>query len=115
MANRSDVRVRVDFSHYPRVARHLQDRADAIVRATALDLEAQMKVRAPVDTGFLRGSIQTSRVKAGHWRVVVGADYGIYLEYGTVHNRPQPFRDPAIRVVRPKFIRAMKAIMEGAP
>lgn len=108
------MRVRVDFSHYPRVARHLADRADTIVRATAFDLEAQMKVRAPIDTGFLRGSIQTSKVKAGHWRVVVGADYGLYLEYGTVHNRAQPFRDPAIRVVRPRFTKAMRAILDGA-
>jgi HK97 gp10 family phage protein len=50
-----------------------------------------MRSLAPVDTGALRDSIdETSN------GVEVGVDYGVYVEYGTAHNAPQPFTVPAI-------------------
>lgn len=114
MAGKADVRFRVDFNRYPEISRRIHRQADAIVTRTALDLEGQMKVRAPVDTGFLRGSIQARRVGHAHWRVTVGADYGIYLEYGAAGRRAQPYFHPAIRVVRPAFRRSMQGILEAA-
>jgi HK97 gp10 family phage protein len=50
-----------------------------------------MRSLAPVLTGDLRDSInETSN------GVEVGVDYGVYVEYGTAHNAPQPFTVPAI-------------------
>lgn len=106
----TDVRTVIVFNHFPQITAALKTKADAIVTRTALDLEGQMKVRAPVRTGFLRGSIQASRVGVAHWRVVVGADYGLYVENGTRHNAPHPFVRPAIAVVRPAFIAAMRKV-----
>lgn len=108
------VNYRIVSNDLPRIAAGMQAQADAIVARTALDLEAQMKVRAPVRTGFLRGSIQASRVGSGHWRVVVGADYGLFVENGTVRARPQPFVRPAVRIVRPAFVEAMRRLATEA-
>lgn len=111
---RGDVRVRVEFDRFPELTRRMVQRADAETARAALEVQAQAQVRAPVDTGFLRASIQAARVAAAHWRVTVGADYGFYVEHGTARARPQPFVHPAVEVVRPRFVAAMRRILEGA-
>lgn len=105
------VRWVVEQNNWPKIVRQLEDKADLIVRKTAMDLEAQAKVRAAVDTGIMRGSIQASRVAARHWRVTVGAEYGIYVEYGTRFAAPQPFMDPAVQAVWPAFQAAMRTAL----
>lgn len=50
---------------------------------------------APIRTGFLKSSVQTIKIAKG-WRLLVGADYGAYVNYGTRHMAPQPFYDQAI-------------------
>jgi HK97 gp10 family phage protein len=56
-----------------------------------------MRSFAPVLTGALRDSIDETSDG-----VEVGADYGVYVEYGTAHNAPQPFTVPAInRNIKP--------------
>ncbi len=97
-------------NNWPRMRAQMLDKADAAVVKAALDIEAQAKMRAPVLTGFLRGSIQASRVGPRHWRVDVGADYGIYQEYGTVHSNPHPFFEPAVNAVWPTFQEAMRSL-----
>lgn len=106
----NDVTVRVVFNDFPKRAAQIEAKADAIVTKTAMDLEGQMKVREAVRTGFLRASTQAVRVARRHWRVVVGADYGAFVNYGTRHQAPQPFVEPAIAVVRPVFLAAMRKV-----
>lgn len=68
------------------------------VRKTAMDIEADAKDLAPVDTGFLRNSISTSvRGSATTATAEVGptADYGIYQELGTSKMAAQPYLAPA--------------------
>ncbi|QEK11692.1 HK97 gp10 family phage protein [Crassaminicella thermophila] len=52
----------------------------------ALDLEGTIKRRTPVDTGRLRGSFTTGRVKkiGGEWYIEVGTnvEYAEHIEYG---------------------------------
>lgn len=62
----------------------LPAKAERIASKIAHDIEASAKERAPVDTGHLRGSIQAAPVSPGVWRVTVGADYGIFVEFGHV-------------------------------
>lgn len=45
--------------------------------------------------------------------VAVGAEYGIYVEYGTLYNRAQPFMTPAADSVKSDFERDMAKAMEG--
>lgn len=106
-----DVRVRVVFDRFPQITQAMAAKADAIVMKATMDLEAQMKVRAAVRTGFLRASIQGARVGPAHGRVVVGAEYGAYVEYGTRSTAPHPFRQPAVDVIRPVFLAAMRKVV----
>lgn len=50
-----------------------------------------------VDTGFLKNSIVAQPEKPLRWVVLVGAVYGIWLEYGTTHMAARPFMLPAFR------------------
>lgn len=101
-------RITVERNDFPKIADKVPRVVERVVAKTALDLSAQMKVRAAVDTGFMRGSIQAKRVSASHWRVTVGAEYGIYVEMGTRHTRAQPFVQPSVAAIAPVFRSAMK-------
>lgn len=104
---------RVTYTRLPQVITNLAT-VDAIVAKAAADIEAGAKVRAPVDTGTLRNSIQASMVGVAHWRVTVGADYGVHVEWGTVHMAAQPFLRPAVTEVRPQFLYAMRKAVTAA-
>lgn len=101
----------VTGNQFPSILAGLEAKADAIVTKAAMDVEAGAKTRAPVDTGTLRASIQATRVGVAHWRVVVGADYGLYVEYGTYRMAARPFLRPALDTVRPVFLAAMKGLV----
>jgi HK97 gp10 family phage protein len=86
-------------------------RAAAVVRKTALDLEATAKNRAPVDTGALKNSISTDF--AGDGPNVMAAEigptvhYGAYVEYGTSRMSPQPYMGPALDVHSAAYLAAL--------
>lgn len=65
-------------------------------------LEGMVAMRAPVDTGFLRNSVQ-STVTGTTGVVTVGAEYGAYVEYGTRRMSAQPYFHPAIEQFRPIY------------
>lgn len=55
-----------------------------IIAETAEMAVSQMKALAPVDDGNLKGSIDVTYMKGGLSAYIrVGAEYGIYVEYGT--------------------------------
>lgn len=104
-------------NRFPNIIRGMENKARAIVAKTALDLAAHAQSRAPVDTGNLKSSIQARQVGGNaesgsiHWRVTVGAEYGMYVEWGTVNMAAQPFMQPAIQVVTPAFLKAMRKVV----
>jgi HK97 gp10 family phage protein len=105
------VRARVVRNDLGRIADGMDRKAVAVVRKTALDIEADAKGRAPVDTGALRNSIQTTM--AGDMSAVVapGVDYAIFVEFGTARMAARPYLIPAAEAHRQPFIDAMKAIV----
>lgn len=105
------VKWRIVQNDFPKIIAGMEAKADAIVTKAAMDLEAHAKTRAPVDTGTLKNSIQATRVGTAHWRVVVGADYGVYVEWGTSRMAAQPFLQPAIQAVSPGFLQALKSVV----
>lgn len=109
---KSGVNWRVVYNHFPEIIAGMEGRANALVAKAALDIEAGAKARAAVDTGNLRGSIQATKIKDGHWRVTVGAEYGIYVEMGTRFMGPQPFFSPAVRAVTREFRRALRGVVQ---
>jgi HK97 gp10 family phage protein len=75
--------------------------------------EAGAKRRAHVITGHMRNSIRRERLGYGKHRVIVGAHYGVYEEYGTRHRPPHPFFRPAVREQAAIFRRAMREVFNG--
>lgn len=70
------------------------------LKKTALDIEADAKGLAPVDTGNLRNSISTSFAGDGRFGAIAAevgptAEYGVYQEYGTSTQPGTPFLGPA--------------------
>ena len=92
----------------------LEQRADAAVRKTGLDVEADAKILAPVDTGNLRNSITTT-ISGGGMTAEIGpaAAYGIYVEMGTRRMRPQPYMLPALQSQQGAFEQAVSQIVDG--
>lgn len=90
-------------------------RAAAALRKTAMDIEADAKAMAPVDTGNLQNSISTSITgdgRFGSMSAEVGptAEYGIYQEFGTSVMGAQPFMGPAFDRRAPGYAAALADI-----
>lgn len=85
-----------------------------VVKSTALQCEAKAKVKAPVSTGALSNSIQAQPETELSWTVGPAMDYGIYVEYGTVHMAPRPYMTPAAEELRGPFIQRMNDAVERA-
>lgn len=70
----------------------------AALKAQVIRTEAVLN--APVQTGRLRQSIGIQKVGDGHYRVGTSVSYAPFVEYGTRHQRAQPFMRPAVEKVR---------------
>jgi HK97 gp10 family phage protein len=94
------------------ISARLRAAASRIVTATARKLEGRAKVLAPVDTGFLRNSIQALKTGDLSAVVFVGAEYGVYVEFGTRRMRAQPFFTPAADEARRYFEAEMRKLVQ---
>lgn len=70
-----------------------------VVKDAADEVEARAKIAAPFDTGFLAGSIQATHPEELTSVVTVGAEYGIFVELGTVKMAARPYLGPAVEAV----------------
>jgi len=121
-----------EFNHFPELAKQIHDAAVAIVKKAAFDVEAAAKGFAPVRTGFLRNSIYVRTADDSDYGggadllpeieapesdqeawVAVGANYGIYLEFGTRFMAAQPYMVPGAEQVRGGFEQAMQALEDS--
>jgi HK97 gp10 family phage protein len=95
--------VRVEgFKFQALQARMRKNIADAVNNAaeSCVSLGQQL---SPVDTGFMRDNIkQIDTATPEQLRAVVesGADYSVFVEYGTVNQDAQPFFTPAFESAR---------------
>jgi HK97 gp10 family phage protein len=62
----------------------------------ALLVTRSAKIKAPVDTGFLKSAIQPERPSYWEADVVSHAEYSIYQEVGTSKMKAHPFMRPAL-------------------
>lgn len=90
-----------------------RDLVKQILVKTATDIEATAKSLAPVDTGFLRNSIQVDLgdIQELRARVKVGAEYGRFVEFGTRKMAAQPYLTPAVEQHRAAFKAAMNQVV----
>jgi HK97 gp10 family phage protein len=84
--------IRRKQTNYPAAFRRLLDRF--LPKAGQL-VEGEAKLRTPVDTGRLRGSI-ASKVDGDKAIVGTNVEYAPYVEYGTGKMRAQPYLRPSI-------------------
>lgn len=86
-------------------------KAARAVAKTAAMIESGAKQRAPVDTGTLRNSID-STVSILTAEIGPTANYGAYVEYGTWKMAPQPYMGPSADAAEPGFRKAMEQVAE---
>lgn len=103
----------VVYNRLPAIRAAAAKRVDTAVAKAAMDTEALATVLAPIDTGNLRNSIASDKVRPFTWRVTANADYALYVEMGAYNvrakkNMPaQPYLDPALRQVWPTLMTAL--------
>lgn len=95
----------------PRLRTTMEQRAEMFVAKAAMDVEREMKTRVPVDTGFLKNSIQAARTGPAQWTVTVGAEYGLFIDWGTARMPARPFVAPSVAAVSPNFLAAMRTLV----
>jgi hypothetical protein len=98
--------IRIEKDNRAQWKRFYANNADILVGKAAHDCEAAAKASAPIDTGFLRNSIQALKISSGVWQVNVGAAYGVFLEFGTRFMAARPFLYPA-------FLKASSALNQA--
>jgi len=118
-------RVGLVFNVLPKVAPSARRILSEVVRATAFNIEADARHRAPVDTGFLRSSIQAEQVSELAAEIAVGAEYGAAVEFGTGTRSIDPEADHQPIVIRPRTKKALfwpgaehpvaQVVQEGQP
>jgi HK97 gp10 family phage protein len=113
--------ITLDTTILDRIMSSLAMNVDQVLRAMAFEVESEAKdcmtdggagkAHVPskpgeppaIDTGTLKGSINSRKVKKGMYHVQDGVDYGIYLEVGTSRMSKRPFMVPAVETTR-KYI-----------
>jgi HK97 gp10 family phage protein len=83
-----------------------------VIEMAAMNIEAEAKQLAPVDTGNLRASIGASSEGPLSWVVRASAHYAVYVEMGTRYMAAQPFMRPAVERARAR-LSAMPNISVG--
>lgn len=107
------ISVTVQYNHFGALARKLPSLASIAVRKAAIDIMTNARMAAPVLTGNLMNSIQVLIESATSALVTVGAEYGIYVEFGTRYMAARPYFMPAVELVAPQFEAALRNALGG--
>lgn len=92
------------YNRIPQLIAAVEANARAGVVKHANLIASDARARAPVETGFLRSSIHVESVSTGkEANIVVGADYGLFVEYGTYKMAAQPYLNPALEADKQAF------------
>jgi HK97 gp10 family phage protein len=94
------ITVKLDTRALDKLAASLNMETDRVIASAAFQVEAEAKVRAPVDTGALKNSIHTEPKGNKTYWVSDAVEYGIYQEFGTHRMSAHPFMMPAVEKVR---------------
>ncbi|MEY8538943.1 HK97-gp10 family putative phage morphogenesis protein [Lactococcus muris] len=99
----------LSFKGIDQLVKHLDKAASLsdvqkVVKSNGAQLNKKMQVAAPVDTGYLKRSINMS-LEDGGFSAKVGptANYAPYLEYGTRFQNAQPFVKPSFNIQKNIF------------
>lgn len=83
-----------------------------VVRAHGAEMNKAAQLKAPVDTGFLQGSIVFTLADTGLTaQSTATANYSIYVEFGTRYQSAQPFMRPAFNAQKRRFKADLERLM----
>lgn len=99
-----------NISKKPRVMR---ERVDHELSRSALRVEHNAKILAPWDTGWMSNNIYSDKEDFLKYRVVSPAEYSIFVERGTRHQRAQPFFFIALEDEYPRLMKSLQKIVKG--
>lgn len=124
-----------EFNDWDAIAEKFDTAISQVIRKTAFDIKAGYQARVKKDTSFAANSAYVSTLEESTYGqgatptkpdayllpeekpenpneaiIGIGANYGIYLEMGTVHMPASPALIPAVDAARPGFDAAMSAI-----
>lgn len=106
------VKVKVT-SRTKEVSKDIRAAVEKGLTAAALLVEGDAKLRAPVDTGNLRSSIN-HQVDGDRATVGTNVEYAPHVEYGTSRQSAQPYLEPALRDNKDKISKIIRdAIRQG--
>jgi len=98
-------------SRVPQVIKKTRTAVSRAVKDAAKGMVADAKQHAPVDTGYLRSSVSMQMLNDLAAEVIVGADYGVYVELGTRRMAAQPFFFPAFTRTRIAFENKLRKLL----
>jgi HK97 gp10 family phage protein len=79
------------------------------LEAGARIVETHSKILCPVDTGFLRNSIQVDSVTPTEALIAPHTDYAEHVEFGTSRMEAQPYMRPALDEHEREIVAAVEA------
>lgn len=100
----------LEFDHTDKIAEEIQTKMELAIAKAAFDCQRIAQKLVPVDTGFLRSSIQAAHVGNAAWDVVVGAEYGGFVEFGTHRSSGRPYLTPAFNMAAARLTKALKQL-----
>lgn len=97
------VTVKKEGFNFARLTENMRKNIADVLNEGAESAVSLAKQLAPVLTGFLKENIsQTDEAKANSLRAAIesGADYSVFVEYGTVNMEAQPYFTPSFESAR---------------
>ena len=83
-------------SNADKVSADFKRAAEKALTTSALLVEGDAKLRAPVDTGNLRSSLN-HKVETDRATIGTNVEYAPFVEFSTSRTPAQPFLEPALR------------------
>jgi phage protein, HK97 gp10 family len=99
--------ITVISNRFAEIAARLPQETGEIVQKTLLAIETTAKMKAPVDTGALRASIQNEMEEETSGVVYTNQEYSQFVEFGTSKMAAQPYMTPAAEGERSHFLSDM--------
>ena len=97
-----------------RISGNIETEIERALTKSALIVERDAKLNAPVDTGRLRTSI-THKVEETYAEVGTNVEYAKSIEFGTSRQSAQPFLFPAYNNNKQRILRELaRAFRRGA-
>ena len=109
----SNFTVSITFNKFPEIAQAMPGKTSAVVRKTAFNVESDAKNTVPVDTAFLKNSIESKEKTPFLYHVEPHTDYALFVEFGTRRMSAQPYMTPAAERNREPFTIAMTQMLRA--